>query len=409
MSGTPHDPTNSPSAETDRQQRQGFFSRPSETAAPAPVPTTVEPPGWGLSPLYLFLKPSSFFSQYLPRLTPAVILIATYAFGVGAVIDQLAERAMRSQLGGSESIWSTVGSSWLGYWLVCLVGGGLSGAVVWYLGGWWYRKRLQWSGAKDADAGLARKVYVFASLVYAIPLLLYTLWETVSYVTPAEAFAGDDPWALLVLVFVFWSVVVSYLGVRTMFAVRAWPSRIWFLILPSGLHAVSLIVMVGLMLLGGALIQQEPDLDEPASLEESAIALHYPGNWSVDRTGRPQQYAVAPFLDDAAFNVFIYDFPLDTLEASMETLDRLSEDAAIGDMQAIDRWGSFDGKGFDLLVTMQGSEYRATTFSVTYRSVSFEIVEIVQADAAERLAPGFELIRDSFVFRPEGATSAALR
>ena len=275
---------------------------------------------------------------------------------------------------------------------------------------WWYRKRLQWSGA-SADSGLARTVYLLAAQVYTLPLLVYTIWETVHYPSPRAAFDGDDPWALLVLLFLFWSVVVSYRGVRQIFTVRPWPARTWFLILPCGVYSTTVVGMFAMVLLGSGLFEVEPKTEQPLNLDASAYSMQYPGNWSVvtDDEQPDRRFSVEPFLDDAAFHVFIYDFPLDTLDASMETLDSLAENFRVVDTQPIDNWGRFRGKGFHLDLEAEGTAYRATSFSVTFQEVSFEIVEISETNATDRLEPGFALIRDSFEFRPDALTGFSRR
>jgi hypothetical protein len=334
--------------------------------------------------------------------------VAAYAFGVAGVIDRLGFRALREDMGGQASIWAMVADSWTVYWAFCLFAGAASGGVYYLLGGWWYRKRLKWSGA-SADATLARTVYLLAAQVYTLPLLVYTMWETLHYGSPRAAFDGDDPWALLVLPFLFWSVVVSYRGVRRVFTVRTWPARTWFFILPCGIYSTTVVGIFVAALLGSGLFESAPQVEQPLTLNESAYSLRYPSNWDVvPDDARPERsFSVQPFLTDAALQVFIYDFPLDTLDASMQTLDSLGQSFHVVNTRPIDRWGDFRGKGFDLDLEMDGTEYRATSFSVTFRKVSFEIIEISEAEATERLEPGFALMRDSFEFRPEALTGSA--
>jgi hypothetical protein len=348
----------------------------------------------------LLIRPTSFFQQ-LDQPLPIVTFVAAYVYGVAGMIDRLGVHALRADAGGSPSAWALVSDNWLLYWGFCLIAGAVSGAVYFLLGGWWYRKRLQWSGAQDPDIDAVRRVYLIAAQVYTVPLLLYTAWETLVYSTPRTAYNGDDILALFVLVFLFWSVVTSYRGACAMFSLRAWPARIWFLILPSGVYSLSVIGVAAVFLLG--LLASSPQIEQPVQLEKPAVTLQYPANWDVssDTGADPDRsFSIEPSFEDAAVHVFVYDFPLNTFDASLHTINSLSENFKIGEMEAIDRWGGFKGMGYDLGLTLDGKKYEATTFSFSYSKVSFEIIEISEADAATRLEPGFGLIRDSFEFQP---------
>jgi hypothetical protein len=111
---------------------------------------------------------------------------------------------------------------------------GLIGAVsLWYLGGWWYNLRVRWSGVPSHDKRQGRLIYIYSGLVEALPSLSYALLATAIYANYQAAWDAEELWSSLLLVFPFWSVVVSYRGVRTSFPVKPWPARLWFLILPS--------------------------------------------------------------------------------------------------------------------------------------------------------------------------------
>ena len=46
--------------------------------------------------------------------------------------------------------------TWPMMWLFVLLLGAISGAFYWWIGGWWCKVRLAWSGAPSPDARLAR-------------------------------------------------------------------------------------------------------------------------------------------------------------------------------------------------------------------------------------------------------------
>ena len=110
------------------------------------------------------------------------------------------------------------------------VGFGLS---RWWVGGWRYRVRLEWSGAVRPDKDSARLVYFWAGLVVGSPPLLVTLSYSLRYPSYRASDAAAPLWAVLPFVVLpFWAIWTTYRGVRAVFAVSPGKARIWFLVLP---------------------------------------------------------------------------------------------------------------------------------------------------------------------------------
>ena len=114
--------------------------------------------------------------------------------------------------------------------------GAIGGVMYWGIGGWWQRVRIGWSGAPRPDKRLARLVYIYASFVAAGPAFALALIQTAFYANYAEAYAGDEMYSMVILVFPFWSLVTSIIGVRSLFEVIKWRALLWFLILPGILY-----------------------------------------------------------------------------------------------------------------------------------------------------------------------------
>ena len=123
--------------------------------------------------------------------------------------------------------------SWLVYWPVVIAAGVVGAAFIWYVGGWWYNLRLRWSGAGEFDKRQGRLLFTFAALVAAIPTLGYTIVATAVFPDYLAAWTSEEPWSAVLLIFPFWSLAVSYRGIRAMFPVRTAPARLWFVILPG--------------------------------------------------------------------------------------------------------------------------------------------------------------------------------
>ena len=184
----------------------------------------------------LFIRPARFFRDrdldvrawYLPA------LLCTGLTSASSRIDQ---NLMRADLGQARPGWDTFApillQSWGAYWAFVLVAGLIYAAFYWYLGGWWYRVRLRWSGAHSADRREARLVMAYAALVMSAPTLVYMVMQTVSFPDYGAAWESESLLPILILIFPFWAVYTSYRGVRTRFEVGKWKARVWFLILPS--------------------------------------------------------------------------------------------------------------------------------------------------------------------------------
>jgi hypothetical protein len=183
----------------------------------------------------LFVAPADFFhATDLQR--GWLWLAAAWLVGVEAVFDRIDRSLMKLDLGSSQDITVALVKDWPGLWLTALLGGVVAGAVLWFVGGIWFRLRLGWAGATLPDPREARLVYTFAGLVSAVPAVLFAVYYTLRFPNYLAAWQSEDALSgalgIVPLAFVFWSYVVSYRGVRARFEVNLWPARVWFLILP---------------------------------------------------------------------------------------------------------------------------------------------------------------------------------
>jgi len=143
--------------------------------------------------------------------------------------------------------------SWPLFWLFVLSVGVVSALLLWFIGGWWYNLRIRWSGAGAHEERAGRLVYVFSGFVVALPVFAYTAIATGLYDNYGAAWIALGNWSLLFLVFPFWSVLVSYLGVCTQFPVSIRGARLWFLILPIAVEILALgILGLAIRLLSGS-------------------------------------------------------------------------------------------------------------------------------------------------------------
>jgi hypothetical protein len=194
----------------------------------------------------LFLRPTKFF-QTVDLTKGKGWLIALWLLGMASTQGQVDKNLLQASLGTPRPGWEVLGplivGSWTVFWLFLLGIGVISAGLLWYIGGWWYNLRIRWSGAIAHDKRAGRLVYVFSGLVSALPSLAYAAIATGLYDSYSGAWQAEESWSLLLLIFPFWSVIVSYRGIRASFSVMTPRARLWFLILPL----VAYILVFGLL------------------------------------------------------------------------------------------------------------------------------------------------------------------
>jgi hypothetical protein len=221
-------------------------------------PPPIEPgpsPFWPQHLRDLFFRPRRFFSGQLALGKTPYLVLVTWCYGISSAIDRIDRELLRVELGRARPSWERLGpmitESWLGFWLWVLLAGALGGIFIWWVGGWWFRVRLEWSGALEPDKRLARLVFVYSSFVATGPAVALAVGYSLVYPSYAAAFAADEPYSALFLIFPFWSLISSYLGVRTLFEASRWKARVWFVILPGILYLLLFGVVALLLSLAG--------------------------------------------------------------------------------------------------------------------------------------------------------------
>ncbi|WP_109439595.1 hypothetical protein [Acinetobacter haemolyticus] len=180
--------------------------------------------------LSLFFQPKQFFLQS-PHYHYKSILLIAYLIGVVGVMDRIDQQLLRAEFGSPTAMVSMIQASWWNYWLWVLGLGFLGAALIWLVQGWWYKVRLQFSGATHIDPQLARQVFVLQSFVYVLPILIITLIQTKLYTNYLDAFSHSSTLSLVPIPFLFLSCWVSYRGATVVFKTNGW-AKFWFLGLP---------------------------------------------------------------------------------------------------------------------------------------------------------------------------------
>ncbi len=372
-----------------------------------PIPTSefsqaIEPehPHWSLWLPYLFVRPQLFFQTFVLRSIPVLTVLTAWLYGVASVLDQIGPQG--DLYGGENPISDLIAQNWTIYWIFAALMGILGGVCL-------RDRRLVVPPApelvrrRQPDPYLARRVYIFSAQAYVIPYLLYTAWEVTAYPNPAAAAAGDDLTSITIVAAMFWSVYVSYRGVRTAFDVRRWAARIWFAILPTAVYAVVFGAVVAASLMTDLLVSA-PDLQNTQRIEREGFALNYPGNWEVDRIDEDYDpdgnFAIEPPVADALIRFSFYEEAMDSQDCVDQTRDNLSDAYTLSDLIGVDHWGDYDGAGYLGSVNIMLGDYDILIFCSTERARPFEIFQIVEENAADKLQPGFDLMRNSLELYP---------
>ena len=360
-----------------------------------PPSPEVEPPHWLLWFPVLLFQPRLFFQTFVVRSLPLLTAVTAWLWGTASVMDRMETRILLSS--NPQPYYEMLRQSWSFYW-GWAAGIGLGSAAFYYfIGGWWYRLRLRWCGAVEPDRHLARRVFVYAAQVFAVPYLLYTAWEASYYPTPKAALMGDDYGAFLIIFCLFWSLYTSYRGVRTAFEVRKWAARVWFVFLPGVLFAVAL---AGILLAAWTgYLEKTPNLEAPHRIEREGFRLEYPANWEVDQSDVDYDpdldFAIGPILADAQLQFWFYHDAMDPRECVDQTLENLSQAFEVSVLGEISRWGKFDGAGYEAEAMIDGGMYDVTLFCATEGQQPFEIMWVSAAGVTRRMQPGHDLMRDS--------------
>lgn len=344
--------------------------------------------------VYLFLRPGTFFRHFVVDSVPLLTAISAWLYGMAGVIERIETRFQWKSRPSD-----LTGEAWPAYWAAVAFGGLVAGVFYYAAGGWWYRVRLRWSGAENPDPNLARRVYLFASLVVALPVLLVTVVETSIYPTPRAAYASEGSWWYLVFLLTpFWSTWNSYVGVRTAFVVRRKRALTWFLLLPALFYSLAFIGVFVVLMFAPA------NVSSPAVHDSATLRFSYPGNWWIDTDDPdydPAHNLHLEAMQEAFLHIALYesDLPLEGLRLrATEGYQEIM--SGVRDAGPVNRWGRYRGLGRVQLGETDGEFYRFEVFiSPVAPGRYLEVQEFCAESDRTKVLPGFELIRSTFLLK----------
>jgi hypothetical protein len=155
---------------------------------------------------------------------------------MSAVVDRIDTRIMQAELRNDPARWQALESligTWPRLWAFVLGGGSVAGALFWWLGGWWCRVRLRWSGATSPNKRLPRLLLIYSSFVFAGPAVLALAAQTLLYPSYLAAYEAESAFSILVMLMLFWSLFTTYKGAIALYPVSRGRAQLWFVVLPG--------------------------------------------------------------------------------------------------------------------------------------------------------------------------------
>jgi hypothetical protein len=170
-----------------------------------------------------FTNFSKFAQEHLVTKNPKYLLLAIWVMGIGTAADRLT---------------SSNSSTWGEVWAIAIFGGILSGALAYFIGGWFYHVRVGWSkGSGTIDT--ARNIYTFSSLPIALTGIGSLFFNHLAYGSDyfdtyySDASSVDMIFGLLALAAIAYSIYISYRGVRDVMHVKKGLGIFWFVVAPA--------------------------------------------------------------------------------------------------------------------------------------------------------------------------------
>ncbi len=348
--------------------------------------------------LWLVVRPSRFYRAIAAKPFAVFTVLTTLTVGLAAAIDRIGLQQFRAELRGEEFF---IPNNWAAHWGMIGLVGAFGSAWIYAIGGWWYRRRIMFCGVADPDPVVARRMYMSASLLYALPLLIVTIGETIAYATPNDAYLYSSAWlAPPIIGCIFWSVWSSFIGIRAVFDGVRWMVVLWFGVLPTVWYATCLggAFAAGIVLaLAGP--GAPPDLINTQRHSSSNLSFEYPGNWFFDQDDPSTVYVEA--WQNAWVEVMWYQSERTVQEEMRASIDSATIRIDFARVSSeFEHWGDYDGEGRVVIGSLEGFSMTVRIFvGETPSGAMLEVWEWSDDQDSSMVDNGFELIRATLTAR----------
>lgn len=165
---------------------------------------------------------SEFAKRHLMTGSPRYFLWAVWLVGIGSATDRMS---------------TSSSSGWVEAWVTVLLGGILTGAIAYYVSGWFYQVRIKWSKGVD-DIDTARNIYIFSTLPISVISIGSLFFNCISYgddyftTYSSDSSSVDTLFAVFSLVAIIYSIRISYKASIEVMKAKKSRSVVWFIVLP---------------------------------------------------------------------------------------------------------------------------------------------------------------------------------
>lgn len=164
-----------------------------------------------------------FSEKHLTKKNPQYLLLAAWLVGVGTAADRLTAQDY---------------TSWGEIWAVVLFGGVISGALTYYIAGWFFNLRVKWSKGRD-DIDTSRNINIFATLPISVASILALFFNQMSYGSDyfgyyySDGTTVDGVFFFVAVAVIIYSIRISYKAAREVLGAEKNRAIGWFIVLPA--------------------------------------------------------------------------------------------------------------------------------------------------------------------------------
>lgn len=197
----------------------------------------------------LTFAPKRFFRENFRNGQSPFFALTFIVFSVASGIDRVDNALSKQIIKGNGAAIAQVFGSWPSYAILLAFGSLVAGAIYWVFGSWFYNVRIGWArGEKDSDR--AKFLYLYS---FFLPSLFTVLVKGIEIVTnpggpldslQAEITTADIILALVGIACLFWSIYISYRGVREAAGVERGLGLFWFAVMPAVVYSLSLLALI---------------------------------------------------------------------------------------------------------------------------------------------------------------------
>ena len=177
--------------------------------------------------------PEEFYNKINRKNKLIYIFIAAIAWccGIGGVTLKITQDYTSAMMGISVFQGNLYAiQDWKFFWFITSIAGLILGIILYWIGGWWYNLRIRWSGDKNIDKRMGRKVFICNVLIKELPIVIVVTICTFVFKNYAETLAKLITMLMLFTIFDILSIANSYRNVISLFKVNRSTAAIFFLI-----------------------------------------------------------------------------------------------------------------------------------------------------------------------------------